>query len=31
VHAETIRDDETARTETARTAASILSVLGGIK
>ena len=31
VSADSIRDDETARAETARTAASILSVLGGIK
>jgi hypothetical protein len=31
VHADSIRDDETARQETAKTAASILSVLGGIK
>jgi hypothetical protein len=31
VNADSIRDDETARKETAQTAASILSVLGGIK
>lgn len=31
VNADSIRDDETARQETAKTAASILSVLGGIK
>lgn len=31
VTADSIRDDETARQETAKTAASILSVLGGIK
>lgn len=31
VNADSIRDDETARNETAKTAASILSILGGIK
>lgn len=31
IHADSLRDDETARSETAKTAASILGILGGIK